>query len=42
MPKQNANENNKAFKIKLAVTVTSPEERQNQVYLTYGWWTPNP
>ena len=28
---RNANKSIKAFKIKLAVTMTSPEERQNQV-----------
>ena len=29
---RNVNKNNKAFKIKLAVTMTSPEERHNQSY----------
>ena len=29
---RNVNKNNKAFKIKLAVTMTSPEERQHHSY----------
>ena len=35
---RNVNKNNKAFKIKLAVTMTSPEERQNQSYSTRKRW----
>ena len=38
---RNVNKNNKAFKIELAVTMTSPEERQKQNYFTYARWTPN-
>ena len=38
---QNVNKNNNAFDFKDKFAVTSPEERQNQVYFTYAWWAPN-